>query len=144
MLYAAASLGSIFLLQDYGLPGIAAGLLGVTVLNFIIMSFLVRRVTAMTLADNFTPLIPGFVVGASLAAIAGTFYWALGPELFSIRWMALYVAASALAYALLVACLPSALFPAEIASIRATFQQKLWNAIRPWRPAAVRVNSADC
>jgi PST family polysaccharide transporter len=127
VLYAALSLGSIFALKDHGLTGIAAGLLGVTVLNFCLMSFLVRRLVRMSLADNFAPLLPGAIVATCLAAPPGGLYIALGDALFGPLWMAVCLAAMMSAYVALLLTLPASIFPPEIAALRAEVRMNLLN-----------------
>ena len=143
VIYAILSLGSIFVLKDFGLAGIAVGLLAVTILNFVAMGFLVRRITTMTLADNFTPLIPGVLAGASFAVITGVFYLLIGDKLFTVGPMVLYVAVCAAVFVLLVAGLPSSLFPQELATLRATGRQKVLQWFRQWRPASAQLNTVD-
>ena len=143
VVYAILSLGSIFVLKDFGLAGITVGLLAVTILNFIAMCFLVRRITTTTLADNFTPLIPGVLAGASFAVITGVFYFFIGHKLFTVGPMALYVAVCGAAFVLLVAGLPSSLFPEDLATLRATGRQKVLQWFRQWRPASAQLNAVD-
>jgi O-antigen/teichoic acid export membrane protein len=143
VVYAILSLGSIFVLKDFGLAGITAGLLAVTILNFFAMCFLVRRITITTLADNFAPLIPGVLAGASFAAVTGAFYFLIGDRLFTIGPMALYFAVCAALFVLLVAGLPSPLFPEELATLRATCRQKAMQWFRQWRPAPAQLNPID-
>jgi len=143
VLYAALSLGSIYLLKDLGLAGIAAGLLAVTILNFILMSFLVRHITTMTMADNFGPLLPGLAVALSLAALAGLFYLCVGGELFTLKWMVLYLLASAVLYIASVIAIPGALLPTEVRGLRAELIQKVADRLRPWRPSAPQLEAAD-
>jgi len=124
------SLGSIWALQDFGLEGITVGLLCTTILNFVLMSFLVRRVTSMTMADNFTPLIPGALIALVLGLLVAGSYLLLGRALFTLPWMTLHLAVSGLVYLLLVAFLPASLMPAEVASLRATALKKAARRVR--------------
>lgn len=134
ILYAFLSLSSIYLLKDFGLAGVAWGLLGVTVLNFILMSFLVRRVALMTLGDNFTPLLPGMITAGSLAGLALVFYLPLGAAFFSFTWIGLYILASAVLFALLLAVLPASLFPSEIGGLRAALWRNMQGYLLDRRP----------
>jgi PST family polysaccharide transporter len=142
VLYAVLSLGSIWVLKDFGLEGIAAGLLLTTILNFILMSFLVRRVTSMTLGDNFLPLIPGAAIALILALLAYGSYQLIGQRLFTLPWMSLHLAASALAYFLLAAFMPAALLPHEVTGLRAAVFQKSLKAIGVGRFARPALDAA--
>jgi len=130
VLYATLSLGSIWALQDFGLEGIAAGLLSVTILNFVLMSFLVRRVTSMTIADNFAPLTAGALTALFLALLALGSYLLLGGELFTLPWMSLHLAVSGLAYLGLAALLPGSLLPGEVVSLRTALLRKAAGTVR--------------
>ena len=134
--YATLSLGSICILKDFGLPGITAGLLAVTVLNFVIMSFLVRRVTSMTLADNFLPLLPAVIVAATLALAGLGFYLVLGHSFFTLGWMASYLFTSALIYGALIGILPASLFPEDLAALRGSVRQRIFAPTRIGKAAA--------
>ena len=142
VLYAVLSLGSIWVLRDFGLEGIAAGLLLTTILNFVLMSFLVRRVTSMTLGDNFLPLIPGAVIASILAVLAYGSYLLIGRELFTLPWMSLHLAGSALVYFALAAFMPAALLPDEVTALRSAVFQKLLKMVRAGRFARASLDAA--
>jgi PST family polysaccharide transporter len=143
VLYATLSLGSIWVLQDFRLEGITAGLLCTTILNFILMSFLVRRVTSMTMADNFTPLIPGALIALVLALLAAGSYLLLGGALFTLPWMALHLVVSGIAYLCLAAFLPASLFPAEVASLRSAVIEKAARRVRIGKLAKADLEAAQ-
>jgi O-antigen/teichoic acid export membrane protein len=143
VLYAALSLGSIWALQDFGLAGIATGLLCTTILNFVLMSFLVRRVTTMNLADNFTPLIPGALIALVLGLLVAGSYLLLGRALFTLPWMALHLAVSGLVYLILVTFMPASLMPAEVASLRAEVLKKARRRVRIGRLAKADLAAAQ-
>jgi O-antigen/teichoic acid export membrane protein len=143
VLYAVLSLGSIWILQDFRLEGIAAGLLCATIINFTLMSFLVRRVTSMTMADNFTPLIPGALIALCLAVLGAGSYLLLGRELFTLPWMALHLAVSGLAYLGLAAFLPASLLPGELASLRSAVLEKAARRARIAKLAKADLDAAQ-
>lgn len=143
VLYAVLSLGSIWALQDFGLEGIAAGLLCATILNFALMSFLVRRVTSMTMADNFTPLIPGALIALCLALLAAGSYLLLGRALFTLPWMSLHLAVSGLAYFALAAFLPAALLPGEVAALRSAVLERAARGVRIGKLAKPELDAAQ-
>ena len=143
VLYAVLSLGSIWALQDFGLEGIAAGLLCATILNFALMSFLVRRVTSMTMADNFTPLIPGALTALCLALLAAGSYLLLGRALFTLPWMSLHLVVSGLAYFGLAAFLPAALLPGEVASLRSAVLERAARGVRMGKLAKPALDAAQ-
>jgi O-antigen/teichoic acid export membrane protein len=136
VLFAILSLSSIYVLKDFGLPGIAAGLLCVTALNFLAMSFLIRHVTTMSVADNFAPLLPGVLGACAFALLAGAFYATLGTALFTTWWMVGYVITGSAAYVCLLALLPASWFPGDVADLRATLLRKLREQLGSKPPAA--------
>jgi O-antigen/teichoic acid export membrane protein len=142
VLYAALSLGSIWALHDFRLEGIAAGLLCATIVNFVLQSFLVRRVASMTMADNFAPLIPGAFIALVLALMAAGSYLLLGTALFTLPWMGLYLVVSGLAYLGLAALLPASLLPAEVASLRSTALEKVARLVRIGKLTKVDLETA--
>lgn len=125
ILYAVLSLGSIYVLRGFGLPGIALGLLAVTVLNFVLMSFLVRRVTTMSVMDNFTPLIPAAVATSCLSLVAGGFYAALDDALFTYVWMAVFLGSGGVIYLFVLLMLPDSWLPTDVANLRAALLQRV-------------------
>lgn len=135
VLYAALSLASIYLLKDFGLPGVAAGLLAVTVLNFVLMSFLIRRIANMTIMDNFSPLLPGLLIAAILGFIYLAFYLALDNEVHSVVWMALYLSTAALASGLLALLLPGRMLPPEVSELRSLLRRRVSIGRRQLGPA---------
>jgi PST family polysaccharide transporter len=143
VLYAALSLGSIWVLQDFGLEGIAAGLLCTTIINFVLQSFLVRRVASMTMADNFAPLVPGALIALVLALLAAAAYLLLGRALFTLPWMALHLAISSVAFFGLAAFLPASLLPAEVASLRSAVLEKAARLIGIGKLAKVDLDAAQ-
>jgi lipopolysaccharide exporter len=143
VLYAILSLGSIWVLQDFGLQGIAAGLLCVTILNFVLMSFLVRRVTSMTFADNFTPLIPGVLIALSLVLLSAGSYLLLGRALFTLPWMSLHLAVSGLVYLCLAMYLPASLLPDEVVSLRSAVLEMAARSVRLGRLAKPALDGAQ-
>lgn len=130
ILYAFLSLSSIYVLKDFGLTGIAFGQLGVTILNFILMSFLVRRIALMTIGDNFAPLLPGVIISVSLVGLAEAFYLMLGHAFFDFIWTGIYVLASGAVSIIFLIFLPAACFPSEVANMRSTLLQRLYNRFR--------------
>jgi hypothetical protein len=143
VLYAVLSLGSIWVLQDFRLEGIAAGLLCATIINFTLMSFLVRRVTSMTMADNFSPLIPGALIAVCLAALGAGSYLLLGRALFTLPWMTLHLVVSGLAYLCLAAFLPASLLPGEVASLRSAVLEKAARCARIGKLAKADLDAAQ-
>jgi O-antigen/teichoic acid export membrane protein len=143
VLYAVLSLGSIWALQDFRLEGIAAGLLCVTILNFTLMSFLVRRVTSMTMADNFAPLIPAALIALCLALLAAGSYLLLGDALFTLPWMSLHLVVSGLAYLGLALFLPRSLLPDEVASLRSAVLEKAAQGVGMGKLVKPELNAAQ-
>ena len=143
VLYAVLSLGSIWALQDFRLEGIAVGLLCATIINFVLQSFLVRRVASMTMADNFTPLIPGALIALVLALLAAASYLLLGRALFTLPWMALHLVVSGVAYLGLAALLPASSLPAEVASLRSAVLEKAGRRARVGKVAKADLDAAQ-
>jgi PST family polysaccharide transporter len=142
VLYAVLSLGSIWVLQDFGLEGIATGLLLTTILNFVLMSFLVRRVTSMTLADNFLPLIPGAVIALVLSLLGCCAYVLVGEQLFTLPWMSLYLAVSGMACLALAVFMPPVLLPDEVVTLRTAVLQKAARTVGAGRLAKPSLDAA--
>jgi PST family polysaccharide transporter len=143
VLYAVLSLGSIWVLQDFRLEGIAVGLLCATIINFVLQSFLVRRVASMTMADNFTPLIPGALIALVLGLLAAGSYLLLGGALFTLPWMGLHLVVSGLAYLGLAAFLPASLLTAELASLRSAVLEKAARRVRIGKLAKADLDAAQ-